>query len=99
MTWISGSCDDDDPMPPCTEHAPGQPHEPGCPMFHGMISAFVQVIVEDYRQIHDPAGTPVAVTASDEGDVITIKVGIGPRATERMTVEHALTSGHGPWAN
>jgi hypothetical protein len=68
-------------------------------MFHGMIQAFVQVIVEDYRQIHDPAGTPVAVTASDEGDVITIKVGIGPRATERMTVEHALTSGHGPWAN
>ena len=98
MTWISGPCADD-PPPPCATHAPGQPHEIDCPFFDGMIHAFVQVIVEDYRQIHDPAGTPVAVTAHDEGDVITIKVGIGQRAAERMTAEHALTSGHGPWAN
>jgi hypothetical protein len=39
----------------------------------------------------------VAVTATDEDDVITIKVGLGHRAVERMTVEHALS--HGPLTN
>jgi hypothetical protein len=86
-----------DPQPPCPEHAPGQPHEVGCEFFDGMIHAFVQVIIEDYRQIHDPAGTPVAVTATDEDDTITIKVGIGPPAVQRMSAEHALS--HGPLTN